>query len=439
MNAQVRPRGMTTDLLALLVQDDNERARPIAAGILADPDGDDALAAAIAAFGVIAWSEGRLADALGLLQAAVRRANRIDGEANRVPITLFLARTYLSVGAFDQASACVGEAQRDLANHPECPWQPAAAIVAARVHFASGRLDAAADDARRGLAAADCHGTRVMAPVAWATLALVDLQRGDLHGAAGALACLRAEPLASMGDGTALLDWVESRIREAREGPERAFALIERLYDDPRSATRLFVEEPGAAPWLARIALGAGRLSDAVAVAHMASRLAADNPCFRVFTAAAEHVRGLVDGDAPALRRGADTLARPWDRASAREDAASVFLLHGDRESAEPVLSDAVAEYQRIGARRDVTRARRRARSRRPDPPVSGWESLTAAERRVAEHVARGLTNREVAERMFLSRHTVDFHLRQTFRKAGVRSRVELTRLVLEQPVAVAR
>ena len=68
---------------------------------------------------------------------------------------------------------------------------------------------------------------------------------------------------------------------------------------------------------------------------------------------------------------------------------------------------------------------------------MSGWQSLTTAERRVAEHVAIGLTNREVAERLFLSRHTVDFHLRQAFRKAGVRSRVQLTRLVIQQQVAV--
>jgi hypothetical protein len=46
--------------------------------------------------------------------------------------------------------------------------------------------------------------------------------------------------------------------------------------------------------------------------------------------------------------------------------------------------------------------------------------------------VAEGLTNRSVAERMYLSRHTVDFHLRQIFRKLDVSSRVGLTRVVLD-------
>jgi DNA-binding CsgD family transcriptional regulator len=65
--------------------------------------------------------------------------------------------------------------------------------------------------------------------------------------------------------------------------------------------------------------------------------------------------------------------------------------------------------------------------------PVCCWGSLTDTERRVAALVAEGLTNREVAERMFLSRHTVDFHLRQIFRKLDVNSRVDLTRLAFER------
>jgi DNA-binding CsgD family transcriptional regulator len=62
-----------------------------------------------------------------------------------------------------------------------------------------------------------------------------------------------------------------------------------------------------------------------------------------------------------------------------------------------------------------------------------GWASLTEAERRVADLVAEGLTNRQVAARVFVSPHTVDFHLRQIFRKLGIGSRVDLTRLVLRR------
>ena len=61
--------------------------------------------------------------------------------------------------------------------------------------------------------------------------------------------------------------------------------------------------------------------------------------------------------------------------------------------------------------------------------PVPGWADLTDTQRMVAELVTDGLTNRDVGARLFLSPHTVDFHLRQIYRKLGVRSRVELARL----------
>ncbi|MEY2478360.1 MAG: hypothetical protein QOG87_3675 [Actinomycetota bacterium] len=67
-----------------------------------------------------------------------------------------------------------------------------------------------------------------------------------------------------------------------------------------------------------------------------------------------------------------------------------------------------------------------------------GWDSLTAAERAIVDNVASGLTNREVGQRLLLSRHTVGFHLRSIFRKLDVRSRVELTRLVVEREVDAA-
>jgi DNA-binding CsgD family transcriptional regulator len=59
-----------------------------------------------------------------------------------------------------------------------------------------------------------------------------------------------------------------------------------------------------------------------------------------------------------------------------------------------------------------------------------GWSSLTERERSVAGLVAHGLTNRELAAELFVSRHTIDAHLRQIYRKLSIASRVDLTRLV---------
>lgn len=59
------------------------------------------------------------------------------------------------------------------------------------------------------------------------------------------------------------------------------------------------------------------------------------------------------------------------------------------------------------------------------------WQSLTSAELRVAELVASGMTNRSVADYLFLSPHTVDAHLKHTYTKLGIHSRVELTVLAI--------
>ncbi|MGA8296528.1 MAG: helix-turn-helix transcriptional regulator [Acidimicrobiales bacterium] len=69
---------------------------------------------------------------------------------------------------------------------------------------------------------------------------------------------------------------------------------------------------------------------------------------------------------------------------------------------------------------------------------MTGWTELTDVERRVAELVSRGLTNKETACQIFVSRHTVDSHLRQVFRKLGVSSRVDLARLVGEHYEALS-
>jgi DNA-binding CsgD family transcriptional regulator len=61
--------------------------------------------------------------------------------------------------------------------------------------------------------------------------------------------------------------------------------------------------------------------------------------------------------------------------------------------------------------------------------PATGWGSLTGTEEKVARLVAHGLTNRQVAGELFVSPHTVGFHLRQIYRKLAIQSRVDLARI----------
>lgn len=58
--------------------------------------------------------------------------------------------------------------------------------------------------------------------------------------------------------------------------------------------------------------------------------------------------------------------------------------------------------------------------------PSSGWDSLTPTERQVAGLVGQGLTNPQIAERLFVSRETVKGHVSAALRKLGVANRAEL-------------
>ena len=123
--------------------------------------------------------------------------------------------------------------------------------------------------------------------------------------------------------------------------------------------------------------------------------------------------------DEPRLRRTAEEMI-----ATGSTGAAEFVLVNGMRVAArcEPIFDGdrALGIVMHLDAGSDP-------RTR----PLLGLASLTDTERSVASLVAEGLTNRQISERVFISRHTVDFHLRSIFRKVGVASRVELTRQVV--------
>lgn len=67
-------------------------------------------------------------------------------------------------------------------------------------------------------------------------------------------------------------------------------------------------------------------------------------------------------------------------------------------------------------------------------PAPSGWATLTNRERAVAVLAGRALTNQQIANRLQISPHTVNFHLRQVFKKLSIDSRVSLARIAQSQP-----
>jgi DNA-binding CsgD family transcriptional regulator len=67
-----------------------------------------------------------------------------------------------------------------------------------------------------------------------------------------------------------------------------------------------------------------------------------------------------------------------------------------------------------------------------PTPRALAWSRLTESERRVVRLVAAGATNREAADQLCLSPHTVNSHLRHVFKKLGINSRIRLARYLME-------
>jgi DNA-binding NarL/FixJ family response regulator len=105
-------------------------------------------------------------------------------------------------------------------------------------------------------------------------------------------------------------------------------------------------------------------------------------------------------------------LRRAGRRAEAREPLRRALDLAA-RCGADPLAEQAETELRASGAR--------------PRHAVlSGPQSLTVSERRVAEMAARGQTNREIAQALFVSLRTVETHLTHAFQKLGIDSRTKL-------------
>jgi DNA-binding CsgD family transcriptional regulator len=196
---------------------------------------------------------------------------------------------------------------------------------------------------------------------------------------------------------------------------------------------------------LMRIALAADDEELARLALSNSTERAKLNPGIATVAASAAHVSGLVNRSALDLRQAAELFAqvpRPLEQASALEDLGA-HLAGTDRDRAIDALGQALELYTQLGTSWDARRVRGRLRAlgvrRRlqvAEPEAHGWAALTTAETAVARLVADGLTNREVAERLFVSPHTVNSHLRHVFTKLGINSRVQLARHVSDYEMA---
>jgi DNA-binding CsgD family transcriptional regulator len=234
--------------------------------------------------------------------------------------------------------------------------------------------------------------------------------------------------------------WLLALQEMAAGDPARAHEWLGALGEEERlSIVPLFPMDVADEARLIHIALAARDDELAARAAYAAGRRAQLNPQVQSIAAAAAHARGLLDRDRKDLSEAVSLYEggpRPLAYAAALEDLGVATVDVGDTDKAAEVFGRALEVYAQAGAAWDAGRVRGRLRAlgvrRRlvgAQRPGRGWAAMTDSELAVAKLVAQGLTNREVAERLFVSQHTVNGHLRHVFAKLDVNSRVELTRL----------
>jgi DNA-binding CsgD family transcriptional regulator len=440
--AGLRDQALTTQLQALAGPRDG-RAGPVADAILAasGQHASHVTAAALVTRAVISRDGGRIGESLGLLRDAARHGTGTSPDARQVQPLLVLAAGLVDLRQADQAEDALRCADSlALRNIPAGAVLP---LLRARIHLAAGRLTDAAADAQAALAIAQAVGAHANAAIAGNVLSMIELRRGDYAAAAQHLACRPAAgPQFADIYAHAETIMVEVQVIEAREGPAAVLGRLRDLCADLPTRPGLLLGDPALAAWLARAALAAGDQELAASVARTAQALADANAGFPALAAAAAHSRGLTGRDAVSLAEATTRHPDPWARASAAEDLGLLYQRQSDRDQAIYWLKAALSGYGQISTERDQARIRQRLRefgihsrhwTSSPARPVTGWDSLTSTEQAVADLVAQGLSNNRIAARMYISTHTVSHHLRQTFRKLSIASRVELTRIVIEQ------
>jgi DNA-binding CsgD family transcriptional regulator/tetratricopeptide (TPR) repeat protein len=439
LEPETRAGVFITRLQALSGLGDNVSAFSLAEEIRTAPRelGDPALAAALQVLAAINWDEGRLERGLLLISEAVRRAGGISADIRDFQPLFALAAMLIDVRRLAEAEEVILAASDGMREFRPSALESVPAALRARVELARGRINDALVAAEKSLTIADTFGVPPYGSLAHSLLGAIALRKGDLHAAGSHI---RNRPdaihyITAHARTESLL--TRAQFVEASVGAETALQVLDRIYTDLPLHRHVLIGEPTASAWLARTALAAGRGELATGVARVADELARDNPGFDVMTVAAAHCGGIVGQDPELLAHAAASHPDPWARASAAEDLGTVLIARNNPDGAVPYLDDALGGYGHASAERDLARIRRRLRKlgvrrqhRAPaDRPAAGWASLTETEQVTAGLVAEGLTNHQVAERMYVSVHTVAFHLKQVFRKLGIGSRVELARM----------
>ena len=414
-------------------------------------DGNEVFTLVPRAAQAVARGDWRLA--LDLARESAARRHGLQGAATRLWLPdAWKALISIVVARLDEAFALIDAgmqaAQRDGISANIRVWS----MLRFRALFCAGRLADARAEAEATIEMADEIGDGsygYINHVALYVLGRIALHTGDAAGLAQARrSAARLSQARESPAGQRLGAWLAARLADADGDPLAVKTPVQAL--DPLASGPLSTTSPQTyadTAALTRILLDSGRRADAKSVVARLEDFAALHPDFPFLEAAALHARAVLDGD-PDIALRAVALSsgdpRPFVRAAVLEDAGRLLSAARAAE-AVPILETALECYAATGAERDAARVRSLLRARGIRPPVSGprsapdWPELTESEFTVVSLVAQGATNREVAERLFLSPYTVNSHLRHVFVKLGIRSRVELTRLAAARGIPAER
>ncbi|MFL5829199.1 MAG: AAA family ATPase, partial [Solirubrobacteraceae bacterium] len=295
-----------------------------------------------------------------------------------------------------------------------------------------GDLGEAEADSREALAAARTWGASArFAGHAAAFLADSLMQQGRLVQAAAALS-----PDESLSEGVRMLYLADSSARLRILRGDLAGGVAEMLEAGGRLES-VSSRNPALIAWRSPAALALLELGDrdeARQLADQELRLARDWGAPRALGAALR-VAGMVAGGTQGLSllgEAVEVLSgspAKLESAKARTELGAALRRSGHRVQAREQLRRALELARICGAAPLAARAETEllaagARPRRV--ALSGVESLTPSERRVAELAAEGPTNREIAQALVVTQRTVDVHLTSIFRKLGISSRSQL-------------
>jgi DNA-binding NarL/FixJ family response regulator len=375
---------------------------------------------------------GETAEALPLFDRALAVA---EGDPSLADLRLMLQiNQAVALGDLDRYDDAIGAAQqvRQLADDAgNVVRLVQAQSVLGELLFDVGRWDDALAEVDLGSGASKDPAVECMDHGVAAT---IQFHRGD---ATASRHLVEAEPFAArLGDriiGPFAL--ATSLGREQADEPVEALAVLMGGLSDTAEEME---ETADLLADAARLAVSIGDETAARSVVDRADAVAraSDVPHRQ---AVAPHCRGLRDHDPEQLLEAAEhyqAAGRLLPRAQAMEAAGVALADGGDIAAARTQFTGAFSLYTKLGAGWDVARTQatfrtygiRRGPHVRHKRAQQGWASLTPTEVKVVKLVAEGLSNPEIAGKLFLSRRTVQTHVSHVLAKLDLNSRIDIAR-----------